>query len=114
MEVNIDKYLRFYLFKIFYCLGGINIFYVLDMVEYYFFILSYGDCLNVFNIVYVMMDGQFFSYFWIYNVVQYLKNFGVKVFVIGVGYVLIDELIDMVIDYEYVFIVDFFFKLLLI
>lgn len=84
------------------------------MVEYYFFILCYGDCLNVFNIVYVMMDGQFFSYFWIYNVVQYLKNFGVKVFVIGVGYVLIDELIDMVIDYEYVFIVDFFFKLLLI
>lgn len=84
------------------------------MVEYYLFILSYGDCLNVFNIVYVMMDGQFFSYFWIYNVVQYLKNFGVKVFVIGVGYVLIDELIDMVIDYEYVFIVDFFFKLLLI
>lgn len=84
------------------------------MVEYYFFILWYGDCLNVFNIVYVMMDGQFFSYFWIYNVVQYLKNFGVKVFVIGVGYVLIDELIDMVIDYEYVFIVDFFFNLLLI
>lgn len=57
VEVNIDKYLRFYLLKIFYCLGGINIFYVLDMVEYYFFIISYGDCLNVFNIVYVMMDG---------------------------------------------------------
>lgn len=110
-EVNTDKYLRFYLLKIPYRPGGTNTFYALDMAEHYSFTTSHGDRSNAPNIVYVMTDGQSSSHSWTHNAAQHLKNSGVKVFVIGVGHVSIDELIDMATDHEHVFTVDSFSKL---
>ncbi|XP_065931619.1 uncharacterized protein [Magallana gigas] len=91
--------------------GGTNTFYALDMAEHYSFTTSHGDRSNAPNIVYVMTDGQSSSHSWTHNAAQHLKNSGVKVFVIGVGHVSIDELIDMATDHEHVFTVDSFSKL---
>eukprot|EP00105_Crassostrea_gigas_P044752 XP_019928900.1 PREDICTED: uncharacterized protein LOC105343303 [Crassostrea gigas] len=91
--------------------GGTNTFYALDMAEHYSFTPRHGDRSNAPNIVYVMTDGQSSSHSWTHNAAQHLKNSGVKVFVIGVGHVSIDELIDMATDHEHVFTVDSFSNL---
>lgn len=81
------------------------------MAEHYSFTPQHGDRSNAPNIVYVMTDGQSSSHSWTHNAAQHLKNSGVKVFVIGIGQVSINELIDMATDHEHVFTVDSFSNL---